>query len=192
MTTMAHVHKWCGQLSGTIHDIACKHNILSRDTTKIIMQSLILSRLDYCNSQLTGSSKKDIQKLQHTQNMACRVIFNLCKYDSVTPHLISLHCLKVEFRVIFKLAIIIYTCAEGTAPGYMIEMVVKHRKTRVLWSATANKLTTKNNLIQVQLSSFALIGPYIWNSLPQDITNANFIITFKKHLKTFLFTQCYY
>ena len=60
MTTMAHVNMLCGQLSCTIHAIACKCNILDRDTTKIIMQSLVLSILDYCNSQLAGSSKKDI------------------------------------------------------------------------------------------------------------------------------------
>ena len=64
---MAHANKLYGQLSSTIHAIACKHNILNKDTTKIIMQSLLLSRLDYCNSQLAGSPKKDNQKLQHTQ-----------------------------------------------------------------------------------------------------------------------------
>ena len=145
----------CGHLSCTIHAIACKHSILDRDTTKIIMQSLVLSRLDYCNNLLAGSFTKDIQKLQHTQNMTCRTIFSLCKYDSVTPYLISLHWLKVGYRVIFKLAILMYKCVEGNAPGYLIEMVVKCRNTRVLQSSTVNKLITlKNNLTQVQLSSF--------------------------------------
>ena len=120
MTTMAHVDKPYGQLSTTIHAITCKCNIPDRDTTKIIMQSFVLSRLNYCTSQLASSSKKDIQKLQHTQNMACRVIFNLCEYDSVTPYPISLHWLKVECRIIFKLAVLMYNCDEGTAPGYLI------------------------------------------------------------------------
>ena len=124
--------------------------------------------------------------------MACRVIFNLHKYNSVTPYLISLHLLKVEYRVIFKLAILLYKYIEGTAPGYLIGMVVKHRNTRVLQSSTAKKLTTKNNLTQVQLSSFTSVGPHIWNSLSPDITNANSNITFKKHLKTLLVTQCCY
>ena len=53
----------------------------------------------------------------------------------------------------------LYKCVEGTAPGYLIEMVVKCRNVRVLQSSTANKLlTSKNNLTQVQLSSFAMIG----------------------------------
>ena len=113
------------------------------------MYSLTLSGLDYCNSQLACSSKKDIQKLQHTQNMACRVIFNLQKYDSASPYLISLHLLKVEYRVIFKLAILMCKCVEGAAPGYLIEMVVKHRNARLLESNMVNNLlTTKNNLTQ--------------------------------------------
>ena len=148
------------------------------------MQSLVISRLDYCNSKLAGSCKKGIQKLQHTHNMACMVILYLCKYVSVTPYLIIHHWLKVEYRVIFKLANLMYKGVEGTAPGYLIEMVVKCRNTRVLQSIKVNKLlTTKNNLTEVQLSLFALAGPCIWNSLPPDITNANSIITFKKHLK---------
>ena len=154
MTITVHISKLCCLLSSTIHAIACKHNILNRDTTKIIMQSLVLSRLDYCNSQLAGSSKKDSQKLHHTQNMACRVTFNHCKYSSVTPYTISPHLPKVEYRVIFKLAILMYKCLDGTAPGYLIEMVVKCRNIRVLGSIAVNKpLATKNNLAQVQLSS---------------------------------------
>ena len=96
MTTTAHVNKLCGQLSSTIHAIACRHNVLNRDTTKIVMQSPVLSRLDYCKSQLTESSKKDIQNLQCTKNMEWKVIFNLHKYNSITPYHISLHWLKVE------------------------------------------------------------------------------------------------
>ena len=56
MTTTANVNKLCGQLSCTMHPITWKCNILDRDTTKIIMQSLVLSRLDYCNNQLVGIS----------------------------------------------------------------------------------------------------------------------------------------
>ena len=173
ITTTAHFNKLCGQLSCTINTIACKHNLLDSDTTKIVMQSLVFSILDYCNSQLAGSYRKDMKNLQHTQNMVCRVIFNL----------ISLHWLKVEYRVIFKLAILIYKCIEGTVPWYLIEMVVKCRNTRVLQSSTVNKLlTTKNNLTQVKLSSFTLIGPHIWNNLLPNITNAKSVITFENNM----------
>ena len=55
------------------------------------MQALIISRLDYCNSQYIGSMQKDLQKLQQIQNMASQIIDQKRKYDSVTPCLMDLH-----------------------------------------------------------------------------------------------------
>ena len=49
-------------------------SILDENTTKIIVQALVLSKLDYCNSLLLGSPVYQMDKLQHIQNMVCRVI----------------------------------------------------------------------------------------------------------------------
>ena len=59
------------------------------DTTKNIVQPLILSKLDYCNSLFLGSAEYQLHKLQHIQNMACRVIFQLRQHDHITHHLKS-------------------------------------------------------------------------------------------------------
>ena len=44
---------------------------LTQDTANIIVQSLVISRLDYCNSLLLGSAKYQLDKYQRIQNMAC-------------------------------------------------------------------------------------------------------------------------
>ena len=44
-------------------------------TTKTIVCSLVLSRLDYCNSILSWSSKCLIKKLQKVQNAAARITY---------------------------------------------------------------------------------------------------------------------
>ena len=46
---------------------------LNIDATKAIVCSLVLSRLGYCNSFLSGSSKCLIKKLQKVQNTAARI-----------------------------------------------------------------------------------------------------------------------
>ena len=51
--------------------------------TKTLMQALVLSKLDYCNSLLIGTRKYNLDKLQSIQNMSCLVTNDLKKYDSI-------------------------------------------------------------------------------------------------------------
>ena len=53
-----------------IRNISRIKSILSYDSVKTLATSLVLSRLDYCNSLLTGITEKKISKLQKAQNCA--------------------------------------------------------------------------------------------------------------------------
>ena len=64
MTTTTHINRLSGQLFNTLQAINAIRHLLDNDTTRIVMQALIISRLDYCNSQYIGSMQKDLQKLQ--------------------------------------------------------------------------------------------------------------------------------
>jgi len=52
-------------------------------------------------------------------NAAARLVFSLQKYDSVTLLLQQLHWLKVEQRIEYKLAVLVYRCLHGIAPPYL-------------------------------------------------------------------------
>ena len=47
---------------------------MDKKMTQVVVQTLVTSRMDYCNSLLMGSAEYQIDKLQRIQNMACRVI----------------------------------------------------------------------------------------------------------------------
>ena len=51
--------------------------------------------------------------------MACRIVCNIKKYDSIMLHLKKLHWLKIQERVIYKVTTIIFKCLKGTAPPYL-------------------------------------------------------------------------
>uniref|UniRef100_A0A3B1J3V1 Reverse transcriptase domain-containing protein n=1 Tax=Astyanax mexicanus TaxID=7994 RepID=A0A3B1J3V1_ASTMX len=68
---------------------------LSQDATQVLVQSLVISRLDYCNSLLAGLPLRATKPLQLIQNAAARLVFNLPKFSHVTPLLRSLHWLPV-------------------------------------------------------------------------------------------------
>ncbi|KAK3514057.1 hypothetical protein QTP70_002899 [Hemibagrus guttatus] len=58
---------------------------LSTQATQVLVQSLVISRLDYCNSLLAGLPLNAIRPLQMIQNAAARLVFNLPKFSHNHP-----------------------------------------------------------------------------------------------------------
>ena len=59
---------------------------MDKKTAQVVVQTLVLLQIDYCNALMMGSTEYQINKLQRIQNMACRVICSVRKYDSITDH----------------------------------------------------------------------------------------------------------
>ena len=82
-----------------------------------------MSKLDYCNALLPGSSKFLLTKLQCIQNMACRIVCSLRKFDHVTQPMYNLHWLHIKERIDYKIACIMFKCRDGSAPKYLIDLL---------------------------------------------------------------------
>ena len=67
-----------------LHDIARIRPSLDSKTTQLLVQALVLTNIDYCNSLLAGSSQYQLNKLQQIQNMSCWIICNIRKYDHIS------------------------------------------------------------------------------------------------------------
>ncbi|KAI4877945.1 hypothetical protein NFI96_031159 [Prochilodus magdalenae] len=78
------------------------HMFHSQEDTQLLVQSLVISKLDYCNSFLAGLPLQAIRLLQLVQNAAAQLIFNLPKFTHVTPLLRSLHWIPVAACIRFK------------------------------------------------------------------------------------------
>ena len=111
-----HTNRLSSSVFLTICNIAKIRSMLDMDSTKILVQALFISKLNYCNSFLLGIPKYNIDKLQRLQNMACRLIFNLCRYYHITPYLKLLHWLKIEYRIQYKVAVLVFKCVHSLAP----------------------------------------------------------------------------
>ena len=90
--------------------------------TKQLVQALVISRLDYCNSLLTGIPTSLMNQLEMVQHQAARLIFRSSGHQSVTVLMKDLHWLPVTSCVLFKVLVLVYKCRNGLGPGYLTSM----------------------------------------------------------------------
>ena len=113
--------------------LASIRRFLTSTATATLVSAFVLSRIDYCNSLLFGSTHDETSHLQRIQNNAARVIVRLPKSSSITTHLRSLHWLHVKVRSTYKIACLCYHCHSSTVPSYIADMLhIKLSHTRTL------------------------------------------------------------
>ena len=121
------INKLCSQLYLMLWKIQHMKSYLDQDTVKIFVQALIMSKLDYCNLLFVGSTEYQLDKPQRIQNMACRVVLNLKKFDHVSAHMKNLHWLRIRERIQYKIATLIFKCKNGKGPEYIIDLLPKEK-----------------------------------------------------------------
>ncbi|XP_067301248.1 uncharacterized protein, partial [Pseudorasbora parva] len=105
---------------------------LSEQAAQLLVQALVLSRLDYCNALLAGLPACTIKPLQLIQNAAARVVFNEPKRAHVTPLFIKLHWFPMAARIKFKALVLAYKTTTGSAPIYLNSLVQTYTPSRSL------------------------------------------------------------
>ncbi|KAI4886967.1 hypothetical protein NFI96_028650 [Prochilodus magdalenae] len=98
----AHIANLTRSCRFLLYNIRRIQPLLSQEATQLLVQSLVISRLDYCSSLLAGLPLRAIRPLQLVQNAAARLVFNLPKFTHVTPLLCSLHWLPAVACIRFK------------------------------------------------------------------------------------------
>ena len=106
-----------------LRHLASIRRFLTNTATAKLVSAFVLSRIDYCNSLLFGSTHDVTSHLQRIQNYAARVILRLPMSSSITIHLKSLHWLPVKVRSTYKMACLCYHCHSSTAPSYVADIL---------------------------------------------------------------------
>ena len=154
-------------------------HFLSVDATKTLMCSLWLSKLDYCNSLLSGSPQYLIQLFQKVQNSAAWITLRAPRVEHTSP---LLHWLPVQQRIKYKVCSVCYTTLTGASPKYMSELVNVYTPSRCLRSSSGSHTLTIPCVRTKTCGQrfFAYQGPAKWNYLPFDLRDKRCPVLFQR------------
>ena len=173
LTMNAHVSNIARTCYFELRRLASIRRFLTSTATATLVSAFVLSRIDYCNSLLFGSTHDVTSHLQRIQNYAAQVILRLPMSSSITIHLKSLHWLPFKVRSTYKIACLCYHCHSSTAPSYVTDML--HRKPLHTHNTHSSSYTMP--LLNRPAHSKATLGDYsssfasssVWNSIPNDV-----------------------
>ena len=157
-------------------------------TLKLLVTSLILSRIDYCNSLYYGLPFSTLYPLNKAFNSAARLVARAPLFSHISPFLLHLHWLPLKFRIIFKICTLMFKINNNISPKYLNDLIVKPKRAG-LRSSSSNHFFIISVRHSFAKSAFAFSGPLLWNSLPSSLTSSESLTLFRKGLKKHLFER---
>ena len=183
----------------SLRDLHRIRRFLSVDTSVVIANALVSSRLDYCNSLFRSLSSRNATRLQYVQNALARFVTGTSKYTHITSTLRTLHWLPIRQRIIFKTLVLVYKYLTTGQPKYFAPYLPLYKS-----AVNTRRSNPKNLFLQVPSycasihkskvhfnNSFSYDAPKLWNDLPYDIRSAPNLSSFKIRLKTYLFQKSF-
>ena len=188
MTFDSHVNKISGKIFSTIIYINRIKDSFSKCSRKTVIQSLVLSIINYGIKVWGTTSKTLLNQIQKLQNFAAKVALGgAAKHEHATPFLRELGWLKINQRYMYELGVMMYNVTRSS-PNAIVKMPLVSEISTAATRQQHQLYVPKSNTCTGERSTL-VAGPRLWNSLPHHITNSHSLLSFKKHLFLHLFKQ---
>ncbi|XP_064619440.1 uncharacterized protein LOC135482892 [Lineus longissimus] len=161
---------------------------LDTKSFKTLIHALVMSKLDCNNGLLQGLPKKSLAPMQREQNSAARFITGTKRSEHITPVLKDLHWLPVNRRIDLKIICLTHKALNTGAPEYLASLLKPHSGIRVTRRSTRNMLLVPRPKTGFGTRSFQAAAARLWNTLPDTLKDNKDTLSFRKGLKTWLFT----
>jgi len=171
-----------------IRSIGKIRKYITTDACRSLCQSTVTARLDYANVILHNLPRSLLHRLQLVQNTCARLVTRTRRRDNISPVLVELHWLPVEFRIQYKVLLYTYKALHGLAPQYISDLLQEYKPMRTLRSSSQSLLMVpKSRTVTYGSRSFRVAAPKLWNQLTEELKSAPTLVSFKRQLKTYLF-----
>ena len=180
-----HITHICKKSVGNIMFINRIKDNFSKGARIIVIQSLVLSIMNYCIKIWGSTCLTQLQRVQKVQNFAAKVALGGAKYDHVTPFLRELKWLRVKDKYTYELGLSVYNIINKNVPSWLSSLPTRG-ETRSRNTRQEHQLHVPSTRTHMAARSLLVSGPVLWNSLPDSIRNSKSLPTFKKELKNYL------
>lgn len=158
---------------------------------KLVVQSLILSHLDYCAAVWSNATKKHLMKLQIIQNKAARLVLRCPYRTNLNTIHNKLEWLTVEDRWKSSLVRLIKNIQEQQHPVDFYHQLeqVKERETNTTRYSTKHYFRLPKAKTNYMCKTVIYRAIKEWNYLPESLTKTDSKTQFKKRVKKHYLTN---
>lgn len=185
LTWSTHINNIVIKMSNGISNIRRSARFLTDTTIKLVIQSLVLSHLDYCPAVWSNTAKQELVKLQLAQNRAARLALHCSIRSNVNEMHERLSWMKVEDRLACSLILYLNNICISRKPislfSQLLPTNVRHdHDTRQAISSRFTLPQPRTNALRKTVLYRAVVH---WNRLPHYLILNRNKVGFKKKLK---------
>ena len=139
-----HINKTVSSCFHKLRQISRIKHLLDTKTLILLIQSFVFSKMFYCSTVWSNTSKGNVHKLQLMQNFGARIVLGLRKYDHISLGLNSFNWLPVKDKLYLNDAVIVFKCINNLVSDYL-------KNKSILRSQRCNRNTrnAKNHLLHI-------------------------------------------
>ena len=181
-----HINELTKKVMGTLMFINRVSQYFDKSTRTIVVQSLVLSLINYCIKIWGSTNDSLMNNVQKLQNFAAKVAVGCPrKYDHVTPIIKELKWLKVKEKHILDTCTTVYKAVNGFYPDWFLRFP-KVSENTTSNTRQLNNLFVPRARIDFGARAITILGPKLWNTLPSSVTNSATLHVFKSRLIKYL------
>ena len=179
----SHTANICNAASKRLDIMTGLKNTLDRKTLEIMYKSFVRPLLEYADVLWDGCFQKDADKLELLQHRAGRIVSGAIRGTPTVNMYRELGWEPLHLRRERHKLILYYKIVHGLTPSFLTDLLPPSVGTRTQYNLRNNPdLTGFASRTETFKRSFFPSTTHLWNSLPQDVRNAESIYAFKRHL----------
>ena len=182
LTFHSHINNICRKVANQINALESFQFTWERMKKMVFMKSCILSNFNYCPLVWHFCSKTDTNRVERIQKRPFRMVVDDYESDYETL-LQKANMSTLQIFRIRTLATEIFKTFHSLNPIYMNEIFQTNPLTTRSLRSKNNLVTRRYNSVTYGKNSLRILGPTIWDHLPNEYKTAEDLQTFKSLLR---------